>query len=108
VENLLTQAVHSTEGTDRYVYDPANQRVWKQQTPGNDLVYFYGVEGNLLATYGDGSDTDYNVYFGGKLIWAEASPGLAAGVAVEDRLGSVVSRNGTANRYLAAGMSVTS
>jgi RHS repeat-associated protein len=102
VENRMVQAVHSMNGTERYVYDPSNQRVWKQE-PSRTLVYFYGIEGNLLATYGDQSNTDYNVYFGGKLIWAEASPGLAEGPLGMDRLGSVVSRNGTSNRYFPYG-----
>jgi RHS repeat-associated protein len=82
-------AVHSLNGTERYVYDPSNERVWKQE-PSRTLVFFYGVEGNLLATYGDESNTDYNVYFGAKLVWAEASPGIAAGPVALDRLGSSV------------------
>jgi RHS repeat-associated protein len=89
VENRMVQAVHTSNGTERYVYDPANQRVWKQE-PSRTLVYFYGIEGNLLATYGDGVNTDYNVYFGAKLVWAEASPGIAAGPVTLDRLGSTV------------------
>jgi RHS repeat-associated protein len=89
VENRLVQSVHSSNGTERYVYDPSNQRVWKQE-PSRTLVFFYGVEGNLLATYGDESNTDYNVYFGSKLVWAEASPGIAAGPVTPDRLGSTV------------------
>jgi RHS repeat-associated protein len=83
IENRLVQAVGS--GTERYVYDPGNQRVWKE-----GKVYFYGVEGNLLGTYGDGSNTDYNVYFGGKLIWQEAAAGLAAHRVNADRLDSTV------------------
>ncbi|MCC7173575.1 MAG: RHS repeat-associated core domain-containing protein [Bryobacterales bacterium] len=62
-----------------------------------------GIEGNVPATYGDQSNTDYNVYFGGKLIWAEASAGLAAGPVGTDRLGSVVWRNGTPHSYLPYG-----
>jgi RHS repeat-associated protein len=89
LENRLVQTVHSLNGTERYVCDPANQRVWKQE-PSRTLVYFYGVEGNLLATYGDGVNSDYNVYFGAKLVWAEASPGIAAGPVTLDRLGSAV------------------
>ena len=61
-------------GTERYVYDLANQRVWKKEKPA---VYFYGVEGNLLGTYGDDANTDYNVYFGGKQIWQERRRVLA-------------------------------
>jgi RHS repeat-associated protein len=89
VENRLVQSVHSSNGTERYVYSPSNERVWKQE-PSRTLVFFYGIEGNLLATYGDGANNDYNVYFGAKLVWAEASPGIAAGPVTLDRLGSVV------------------
>ncbi|MCC7173581.1 MAG: hypothetical protein IT159_00170 [Bryobacterales bacterium] len=62
-----------------------------------------GIEGNVPATYGGQSNTDYNVYFGGKLIWAEASAALAARPVGADRLGSVAWRNGTANRYFPYG-----
>jgi RHS repeat-associated protein len=85
IENRLVQATSSLNGTEYYVYDPGNQRVWKE-----GKVYFYGVEGNLLGTYGDGSNTDYNVYFGGKLIWQEAAAGLAAHPVNADRLSSTV------------------
>ena len=50
VENRLVQATHSYNGTDQYVYDPANRRVWKQE-PTRELIYFYGVDGTLLTTY---------------------------------------------------------
>ena len=85
IENRLTQAISSLNGTERYVYDPGNQRVWKE-----GKVYFYGVEGNLLGTYGDGANSDYNVYFGGKLVWQEAAAGLAAHPVNSDRLASTV------------------
>jgi RHS repeat-associated protein len=85
IENRLVQATSSLNGTERYVYDPGNQRVWKQ-----GKVYFYGVEGNLLGTYGDGANNDYNVYFGGKLIWQEAAAGLAAHPINADRMSSTV------------------
>ncbi len=54
VENRMVEAVHSLNGRERYVYDPANLRVWKQE-PSRTLVYFYGIEGNLPAAYGDRS-----------------------------------------------------
>ncbi len=79
----MAQTVGST--TKRYVYDPGNLRVWKE-----GHVYFYGIDGNLLATYGDGAITDYNVYFGSKQIWQEAAEGLAAHPVNSDRLDSNV------------------
>ncbi len=100
-------AVHTYNGTELYGYDPSGRRVWKQE-PSRTLVYFHGEEGNLLATYGDGIDYDYNVYFGGKLIWAEASQGLAAGPVSLDRMGSVVLRNnGATNEYFPCGEEAT-
>jgi RHS repeat-associated protein len=79
-------------GTDRYGYDAANRRVWKrEQNPYiREFTYFYGVDGQLLGTYGGGygglefGTGSTNVWFGGKLIWAEGKS------AVTDRLGSVV------------------
>jgi RHS repeat-associated protein len=90
VENRLTQATDSSNGTETYNYDTANQRVWKQGglTAG---MYFYGVDGNLLTSGGwPLNDGNYNVYFAGNLIWAEASQWLPARPVVEDRLGSTV------------------
>jgi YD repeat-containing protein len=69
VENRLVQSVHTSSGTERYVYDPSNQRVWKQ-TPSPTMVHFCSVDGTLLATYGDGVNTGYSVHFAGKQIWA--------------------------------------
>ncbi len=83
VENRVAQTVGST--TKRYVYDPGNLRVWKE-----GHVYFYGIEGNLLTTYGDGWNYDYNVYFGSKQIWQEAAEGLTAHSVNSDRLDSNV------------------
>ncbi len=54
------------------------------------MVYFYGIDGNLLATYGDGWDYDYNVYFGAKQIWQEGAEGLTAHSVNSDRLDSNV------------------
>jgi len=86
------QAVHTYNGTEQYGYDPSGQRVWKQ-TSSRSMVYFYGVDGTLLGTYGDGADSDYNVYFAGKQIWAERTPSgsMQPGPVALDRLGSVVS-----------------
>jgi RHS repeat-associated protein len=52
------------------------------------MVYFYSVDGTLLATYGNGSNSDYNVYFAGKQIWEEGSGGGRP--VYPDRLGSHV------------------
>jgi RHS repeat-associated protein len=83
VENRVAQTVGSS--TKRYVYDPGNLRVWKE-----GHVYFYGIEGNLLATYGDDWNYDYNVYFGSKQIWQEAAAGPTAHSVNSDRLDSNV------------------
>lgn len=92
VENRLAEATHSSMGTDRYGYDAANRRVWKRQEGSfnQEFTYFYGVDGQLLGTYGGGygglgfGTAHTNVWFGGKLIWAEGKS------AMTDRLGSVV------------------
>ena len=88
VENRVAQTVGS--GTEQYVYDPGNLRVWKHQANGWNLVYFYGIDGNLLGTYGDDANYDYNVYFGSKQIWQEWAAGRAAGPVNSDRLDSNV------------------
>jgi YD repeat-containing protein len=46
VENRLTQATSSLNGTDQFVYDPQGQRVAKSEN-GVWKVHFYGVDGNL-------------------------------------------------------------
>ncbi len=66
--------------------------MWKRQEGSfnQEFTYFYGVDGQLLGTYGGGygglgfGTGSTNVWFGGKLIWAEGKS------AVTDRLGSVV------------------
>ena len=86
VENRLVQATHTYNGTDHYVYDPSNRRVWKQE-PTRELIYFYGVDGTLLTTYRQqGQENVNNVYFAGKLIW---QGGAGLGPATSDRLGSL-------------------
>ena len=86
-----------------YAYDSDNRRIYRQDASGTETIYFYGVDGKKVATYTIGftkttgylGDTDYtmqlnyqssNVYFLGRLIWAEGSQ------VTTDRLGSV--RNG--------------
>jgi hypothetical protein len=50
VENRLAQAVHTLNGTEQYVYNPSNQRVWKQGATGSQTAYIYGPDGRRLAT----------------------------------------------------------
>jgi YD repeat-containing protein len=77
-----------------YGYDADNRRVYSGDANGNDTIYFYGAEGRKLATYSVGltktgqpeivlTQTSENVYFLGKLVWAENNP------VSTDRLGSV-------------------
>jgi len=91
--NRLSQATVAG-GTEKYGYNPAGQRAWMLSTSGQYTVYFYGVKGELLATYYH----DYGschcttvvgpyVYFAGKKIWDGAGM-------VEDRLGSKVETSG--------------
>jgi len=91
--NRLSQATVAG-GTEKYGYNPAGQRAWMLSTSGQYTVYFYGVKGELLATY----HHDYGschctaaagpyVYFAGKKIWDGAGM-------VEDRLGSKVETSG--------------
>ena len=91
--NRLSQATVAG-GTEKYGYNPAGQRAWMLSTSGAFTVYFYGVNGELLATY----HHDYGschctaaagpyVYFAGKKIWDGAGM-------VEDRLGSEVETSG--------------
>jgi RHS repeat-associated protein len=93
VDNRLITATHTSNGTDQYRYDPSNRRVWKKKPDGTQETYFYGLDGRKLGTYSGGTagtpfaTVHTNVYFAGKLIWAEGA------AAVTDRLGSVVSGN---------------
>jgi RHS repeat-associated protein len=103
VENRL---LYSADGAYAFGYDPQGKRVLRQTASGTypgPLTYssefsFYGITGQLLATFVIWSTTDStqsiypyqampaalkNVYFGGRLI-------LESGMAVvTDRLGSV-------------------
>ena len=77
--NRLSQATVAG-GTEKHGYNPAGQRAWMLSTSGQYTVYFYGVKGELLATY----HHDYGschcttavgpyVYFAGKKIWDGAT-----------------------------------
>jgi hypothetical protein len=75
---------------EQYQYLADNKRVWKRAPNGEETVYFYGVGGQKLVTYGVTStpfalvNGARNVYFRGKVIRA------AGEAVVQDRLGSVV------------------
>jgi len=95
IENRLQQAVHTLNGTEQYVYNPSNQRVWKKDASQSETAYIYGPDGARLATmnasWGNGlhfGSTTLELRLGGRLITSVAS-GDSAGSLVEDRLGSV-------------------
>ena len=83
VENrMITQG---NQGTS-YAYDHAGKRIRKSYYPATDEYYFYGINGQKLATQTctpTGCPITYNVYFGGKLLKSKSV------VVVTDRLGSV-------------------
>jgi RHS repeat-associated protein len=93
-ENHLLSAVGLTE----YLYDSQGKRIWKGTLSGGSMnaqeVYFYGVDGQKLATYSLGlaysgstvyltdSNTNLAVFVGGKRV-------VVNGAAfAQDRLGS--------------------
>jgi RHS repeat-associated protein len=95
VENRLAQAVHTLNGTEQYVYNPSNQRVWKKEAYETETAYIYGPDGARLATlnasWGGGdhfSNTSLELRLGGRLITSVASSDSTESL-VEDRLGSV-------------------
>jgi RHS repeat-associated protein len=93
VANRIT-AVSGTR-TAAYGYDSDNRRIYSRSASGAETIYFYGVDGKKLAaytpsiiTYGGFPEVQlsmqtYNVYFLGKLIYAEGNS------VQTDRLGSV-------------------
>ncbi len=93
VANRVT-AVSGT-GTAAYGYDSDNRRIYSRSASGAETICFYGVDGKKLAAYTPGIITyggfpevqlsmqTYNVYFLGKLIYAEGNS------VQTDRLGSV-------------------
>jgi RHS repeat-associated protein len=93
VENRVTQAVNSN-GTEQYGYSPDNRRVYRKLpsgAEGSQLIYFYGANGDRLATYN---------YFGNGIFQIVKTDRYFAGrrLAVMDRLGSV-----RGNKYLPFG-----
>jgi len=51
VENRVVQATHSSNGTDKYVYDPSNQRIWKKKPDGSERFTLFGLQGERLVSY---------------------------------------------------------
>ena len=85
---------------------PVGKRVMKEMMSGTEW-YFYGIGGQkLLTKFCDGvhsCTTDYNVYFGGKLLKSKGA------VVATDRLGSVrANANGETFRYYPYGEERTS
>jgi RHS repeat-associated protein len=96
VENRLQQAVHTLNGTEQYVYNPSNQRVWKKDASQSETAYMYGPDGARLATlnasWGGGdhfSNTSLELRLGGRLITSPATGDSVESLAQEDRLGTV-------------------
>jgi len=50
-ENRITAVLNLNTGNDLYGYDPSNLRVYKKEPSGKEWMFFYGVGGELLATY---------------------------------------------------------
>ena len=50
-DSRLTQTVHTPNGTEQYGYTPYGQRVWKKNGASSYEVFFYGVQGELLASF---------------------------------------------------------
>lgn len=96
IDNRLIHWTGPSGEVDQYGYLADNKRVWKKSPDGTETIYFYGAGGQKLATYTVQTypyATPFtltwrrdNLYFGGKLIWADGQ------VVVHDRLGSVVAR----------------
>ncbi|MGE5648368.1 MAG: RHS repeat-associated core domain-containing protein [Acidobacteriota bacterium] len=105
VENRLVQAVHTQNGTQKYVYNPWNQRVWSS-TGSSEGVMMYGPNGErlvwlpvvvspggaklvLLFVYA-GVDAKVRpiLHFRGRKIWS-------GGGVKEDRLGTWVDGGST-------------
>jgi RHS repeat-associated protein len=93
VENQLTQAVHTTNGTELYGYNPFGQRVWKKWATGGEEVFLYGPDGRLLVrlgvwdTYNQSpalflAASKPHIYFAGIRVSSEDLAG------VHDRLGT--------------------
>ena len=86
-----------------YAYDSDNRRMYMYENSGTETVYFYGVDGRKLATFGIGyanqsiqfTQESQNVYFAGFLVRAENAP------ARTDRLGSEA---GSGRRYYPYGV----
>jgi len=87
VENRMTQATHTLNGTEQYGYSPDNKRIWKKKPDGSEEIYFYGVDrrklGSYQPSYPQFTLISKNVYFAGKLIQSQG------GAVMVDRLGSV-------------------
>jgi hypothetical protein len=102
VDNRLVGWTQSGQ-VEQYQYLADNKRVWKKAPNGVETVYFYGVGGQKLITYGvQGSPFVLvapvrNVYFGGKVIRADGE------AVVQDRLGSVVARGSEQKDYFPYG-----
>jgi RHS repeat-associated protein len=95
VQNRLTRAVHTVNGTEEYGYDPRNQRVWKKEANGHEWFYFYGPNAERLGAYrlSTFNGTHFEVgrlemWFGGRLVVRSYGAAEEATGVTLDRLGS--------------------
>ena len=95
-DSRLTQTVHTTNGTEQYGYTPYGQRVWKKNGASSYEVFFYGVQGELLASfqytaggvcYCTQMKQGPMYYFAGRKFWTGTNGTNNVGN-WEDRLGS--------------------
>ena len=104
-ENRLTQTVHTTNGTEQYVYNPWGQKVWTISSGGQEEASIYGPDGQrwlkLSVYYYDGYDLKFyepsiSLYLAGKRVRSGqvivdlGYPYTNTTWDIEDRLGSRV------------------
>jgi RHS repeat-associated protein len=104
--NRMVSATPTSGGTEYYAYAPDNKRIYRLEASGTtELWTLYGARGEKVGVYSLTlsastfvyTQTERDVWFGGKLIW-NGSPGLVmSGQAVQDRLGT--NRAGGAQFY---------
>ncbi len=103
--NRIASVTPGSGGTEYFVYDPENKPVYRLTGAGQEVLTFYGVQGEKLSTFGLSSGcsdpTDYttcwyyttgqkttSVWFGGKLIWSGTGTGYSSGPVYADKLGT--------------------
>ena len=96
IENRLGSASGSF-GTERYGYNPSNQRVYKKKPDGSEEYYLYGAQGELVETFRIQTwafwvlpaPIQTRVYWNGRLVRYVDPQTKSERVIQEDRLGSM-------------------